>query len=220
MMTKEEVGAIETAYAHLKEGPPTWKQDSPEFEKAWSWEMLIVLSPIDAETGVERDGLRLVSDEAGRLVPKFGWSPRGLASIYDDKKGERLISKASAGDQAAHKVLCKVAADFVAGGCTMPTRLREYITEALRSQAEEEQQRRRGQDPYANFTRNFHIASTVLQVTRLGFRPTRNRATERESACSITAHALAKSGLHLTESAVEKIWGQFSRVFTGGPSAS
>jgi hypothetical protein len=219
-MTEEEVRAIATAYEHLKDDSSTWKQGSPEFEKAWSWEMLIVLSSIDAETKVEREGVRLVSDEGGQLVPKFGWSPKGLASVYDDEKGERLIAKASAGDQAAHKVLCKIAADFVAGSCVLPTRLREYIAKALRSQAEEEQQKRRGQDPYANFTRNFQIASTVLEVVRLGFRPTRNRATEAESACSITMHALAKYDLHLSEGAVEKIWQQFSRVFTGGPSAS
>ena len=164
--------------------------------------------------------MRLVHDQEGRLVPSFGWAPLDWHNLYDDEKGQRLISKARGGHQVANKVLCSIAAKFVAGGCSMPTRLRGYIAEALLYQAQEEPQRRRGRDPSANFTRDFHIASAVLQVVRLGFRPTKNEATKGESACSITKHALAESGLHLSEKAVEKIWRRFSQVFKGGADSS
>lgn len=59
----------------------------------------------------------------------------------------------------------------------------------------------------------FHVAWTILNVTMLGFRPTRNRATEAEFACSIVARALGRLGVHLSESAVEKIWERFSDEF-------
>ena len=51
-------GGNQIAYKHFKEGSPTWKRDCPEYAKAWSWEMLIVLSPINTETLVERDGVK------------------------------------------------------------------------------------------------------------------------------------------------------------------
>jgi hypothetical protein len=215
-MTPEEVtDAIELAYESLQQDLPHWRDGSSGYEDVARWAWFNVLTDIRAGSIVEHDGTYdLVYDCDGRLVPKFLGTP-GRHHIYDDEeKGAELIAKAANGDDVAHNVLCKIAAAFVEGGCAMPARLREYITEALRSQAREAPQRRRGQDPYANHGRNFCVACAILHVVKLGFRPTRNRATEDESACSIVAQALAKFGIHLSDSAVEKIWGQFARVFS------
>jgi hypothetical protein len=141
-----------------------------------------------------------------------------LAGIYDDGKGEQLIVKAERGDQVAHRVLCYFAAGFVRGGCALPPRLRQYIATSLHSQAKEPPRRGRGRDAYANSTRDFYVALTVSRIMGLGFLPTRNRATKSESACSITAKALAKCGLHMDESNVERIWRQFEQAFRIGAS--
>src|SRR5262245_46782417 len=102
-MTEQEAGAIQIAYEHLTK-EPTWKQGSPEYEKAWSWEKLIVLSSVRPEKIIQQDGVSLVHDNEGRLVPSIGrlldWH-----FLYDDTKGETLIVKAARGHQIAHKVL-------------------------------------------------------------------------------------------------------------------
>jgi hypothetical protein len=213
-----EKEAIEIARDHYKKhGRSSSVLGNPEHEEAWSWERMVVLSIVPIQTVVEREGEHLVYDGDGSLIPQFGLIGN-LAGIYDDDKGEQLIAKAVRGDQVAHRVLCYFAAGFVKGGCGLPLRLRQYIAASLHSQAKEPPQRRRGRDPYANNTRDFYIALTVSQIVGLGFRPTRNRATESESACSITAKALAKCGLHMDERNVERIWGQFEQAFRIGAS--
>jgi len=217
-----EKEAIEIACDHYKKhGRSSSELGRPEHEEAWSWERMVVLSIVPIQTVVKREGQHLVHDRDGSLIPQFG-IVGSLAGIYDDGKGKQLIAKAVRGDQVAHKVLCYFAAGFVRGGCALPLSLRQYIANSLHSQAKEAPQRRRGRDPYANNTRDFYIALTVSMIVGLGFRPTRNRATKykdkAESACSITAKALAKCDLYMDESNVERIWAQFERAFRFGAS--
>ena len=47
-----------------------------------------------------------------------------------------------------------------------------------------------------------------------GFAPTRNPATEKESACSIVTEALSRRGVNLGEKAVEKIWSRWALFMT------
>ena len=210
--------AIEIACDHYqRHGRSSSELGKPEYEEAWEWEWSVALSTIDVATVIERNGVSLVHDSEGVLVPQFA-SAGNSVGIYDDNKGRPLIAKARAGDQVAHKVLCFFAAGFVKAGCEMPSGLREYVAATLRSQAKEAPAPRKGRDPYDNSTRNFHIALTVYRVVRLGFQPTRNRATKSESACSITQKALARCGLHMEESNVEKIWSQFAPAFKDGAS--
>jgi hypothetical protein len=217
-MTDEEKEAIEIACDHYRRhGRSSSELGKPEHEEAWEWEWSVALSTIEAATVIERNGSSLVHERDGVLVPQFARAGNSVG-IYDDNKGKRLIAKARAGDQVAHKVLCYFAAGFVKAGCELPDGLRGYAAAILRSQAKEAPIRRRGGDPYANNTRDFYIALTVQRVVALGFRPTRNRATDAESACSVTKKALEKCGLHMEESNVEKIWSKFAPPFKDGAS--
>jgi hypothetical protein len=176
---------------------------------------LMVCPAVDGTEIVERNGIKLVHVE-GRLVPRLGginYKTCNYHHIYDDEKGERLIARAKAGDEVAHKVLCSIASRFIAGDCAMPASLGRYAAEVLGRQSQGAPRRRRGRDPYGNHVRDFHITSAVLNVARLGLKPTRNRATEKESACSIVRGALEKLGVHLSEAAVEKIWERVSHEF-------
>jgi hypothetical protein len=93
----------------------------------------------------------------------------------------------------------------------MPAHLRKYIATYLREQSRKAPERRRGRDPYANYYRDTKIASVVRELVDLGYQPTRNRASDNESACSIVARALEKMGVHLSVPAVEKIWNTYRR---------
>jgi hypothetical protein len=138
------------------------------------------------------------------------WDDSNKVVLYDDEKSAALIHKAQNGDAAARYVLYDVAAKFVESGRSLPERLRAYIVGVL-SSAASAQHVRRGRNPYAKHPRNFDIALAVREVVVLGFRPTRNAATEAASACSIVKQALETLGIHMTEKNVEKIWERFSR---------
>jgi hypothetical protein len=69
-------------------------------------------------------------------------------------------------------------------------------------------------DPHELTDRNFLIATVVYRITALGFTPTRNRArtADSASACQITAMALKKLGLPMTERAIERVWNENKQV--------
>lgn len=217
MKPEDVTDAIELAEASLKQDEQYLRRSERSgYEQALSWEELINCLEVRGPP-VERDDQRLVYDKDGNLVPTMSGSFPAINwyNIYDDEKGERLIARAASGDAVAFGLLCIVAARFVEAGCAMPERLRKYIADFLFSQPKAAgESRRRGPAPYGNHTRNFYIACTIHHIVKEGFKPTRNRATtEVESACSIVAKALPKIGVHLSESAVEKIWGEFSESF-------
>ena len=163
----------------------------------------------------ERNGVQLV-DVGDGWVPRIGginYKSLNYSNIYDDEKGEQLIARAVLGDPIAHKTLCSIAAYFVTAGCEMPTHLRTYVAGFLTQQSKQETARRRGRDPYANYVRDLDITKIVFEVCRLGFKPTRNRASANESACSVVGQALDRLGADLGETAVEKIWERFSGKF-------
>ena len=202
MRPDDVANAIELAYEDLTEDKSILREGRlTAQESAHLLELLNVTSSGDVP---------LVLNEDGRLVPRnYVASP----DIYDDEQGARLIVKARAGDYVAKSVLYRLAADFVESGWAMPKRLGEYIGHRLKAEALNSR-KRPGRDPYANRRRNFRIARTICEVVKLGFRPTRNRASQNKSACSIVAQALARGGIHLSESAVEKIWQRFSLTFS------
>jgi hypothetical protein len=214
--TRNVSEAIDLAYEWLSEYAPRWREsDQAAYYGAITWEELLVCSDVPRGSAIERDGVYLVHDDEAQLVPIMSGGGPGRHNIYDDEKGERLIARARDGDPVAQKLIFLIAARFVEGGCAMPRRLRAYMAELLYSQARGIPQGRRGQKPYAKFTRNFDVACIILEVVKLGFHPTRNRATqESESACSVVAKALVKLGVHMSDSAVEKVWAQFSEVLS------
>jgi hypothetical protein len=210
-MTPEKVEhAIQVAYASLKFWSKHWDfwRKAGGYLHAELMDSAGVRSILPRAVVIERDGYEVLYDLDGQLVPKLALYPEGPA-IYDDTKGEDLIAKARDGDQVARKLLFWVAARFVETGCAMPNHLRRYVAETLTSQSRVAPQPRRGPNPYANHARDTDIADAVKKIVELGFRPTRNRATEAESACSIVAKALERLNIHLSVPAVEKVWNTF-----------
>jgi hypothetical protein len=181
MMPEKVAHAIEVAYDSLKFWSGHW-DFWREHHHAEFTAMFSVRSTIPDAEIIKRDGYELLYDPEGQIVPKLGQYAPDRPFIYDDSKGEALIAKAVKGDQVAPKVLLWIAARFVESGCVMPTHLRRYVAEMLTSQSRVAPQRRQGPNPYANHARDTDIADAVKKIVSLGFRATRNRATEAESA--------------------------------------
>jgi hypothetical protein len=158
----------------------------------------------------------VVVEKDGDVIPTMSDGPGDWHQVYDDEKGAHFIELASKGDHLAHDLLCLIASRFIATECVMPERLSGYIVKVLETQYSS-QRRRRGPDPYGNYSRDYSIAAAVDEVVRQdGFLPTRNEATEHESACSIVVMALKELGVDLGEKSVQAIWTRFAPSFEEG----
>ena len=70
--------------------------------------------------------------------------------------------------------------------------------------------RKQGRSADNDRWRNVCIVGYLIPpLLRAEFSPTRNEATERESACSIVSQALATIGIKLGEKAIAKIWARY-----------
>ena len=104
---------------------------------------------------------------------------------YVDEKGRTLIENAKTGDVDADAALCRIAAQFVLLGKEMPEHLSLYIFTVLMKRSDASPQRGRGGNRYAKVGRNLFIVNAVSGLERVGYRPTRNRATcTQRSGCS------------------------------------
>jgi hypothetical protein len=142
-----------------------------------------------------------------------------LSDLFDPAKHEEfasLIEDARSGkDPDADAILCEWGALAVSCAVNIPLPLREYLASILFERAETGR-RRGGPHPDTHLPRNFVITYAVARVSERGFSPTRNRARgAQESACSIVTKALKRTGRHMGEDTIEKIWekrSQFSGV--------
>jgi hypothetical protein len=124
---------------------------------------------------------------------------------YHISQGNKVMALARKGDPAAQKAVRYIASLFLDAGQEMPEPLRRYITEDLRGKIKP--RAGPGRRLHTNAARDFMIASAVARLTKQGLPPTRNRASIKGySACSIAKNVLEDFGIHLTESAVEKIY--------------
>jgi hypothetical protein len=144
---------------------------------------------------------------------KRGTGPWDPYKFYNAKKAGLLIDRARDGDPIAMDATWEIAANFIDEGYVLPEGLRQYIVDLLLGDATCAPAKSRGRAGYVNYERDFKIASVIRQVVDRGFKPTRNHATESESACSIVNKALKRLGLHLSEAAVVKIWEKFGPTF-------
>lgn len=200
--------AIQFAYESLKERSLTWgDRKSSGSAEAFLWESIVVSDRMLGGPIVKPKQVRIVIN----VSPEEEGGPPDL--YYDDEKGTRLIGRARKGNQVAKQLLCELAADHLETNRDLPPALKEFLIEVLRAK-DHDRQRKRGLDPFANHPRNFDIACTILNVASLrGFKATRNRATETDSACSVVVQALARLGIHMSEANVEKIWERFAPDF-------
>lgn len=123
-----------------------------------------------------------------------------------------LVQTAKNGDPDADGLLHRLGGMFVSAGAPIPEPLRSYIAERLRYETNPKRSRR-GKHPQANLLRDFAIVYLIARLSDHGFCETRNREQRvQESACSILAAALAKVGIHIAETGIEKIWEKRKRL--------
>jgi hypothetical protein len=154
--------------------------------------------------------IRLVgqTDLAKPDIPVFRW--RGAMMIYDPGLAEILFSECS--DPYCDRILCNAAAVILqATGTIADQRLRDYACRRLSGDMSRPPVKpARGRSADDNRWRNVCIVGYLIPpLLRAEFPPTRNEATETESACSIVSQALAKIGIKLGEKAIAKIWARY-----------
>ena len=120
---------------------------------------------------------------------------------------DEAVKWALEGDYAAQQACLERAAELISQGHALSGAFARYIGQFLTSTAKQ-QTRRKGRDPLANVCRDVRIAMAVYAAADKGkLPPTRNDATDKESACSVVAALLrTEFGLSLSEAAVAKIW--------------
>jgi hypothetical protein len=128
---------------------------------------------------------------------------------YDPKAGEILIQGARSGDYTSDGMLCCAAAMILdATGEIANTKLRSYAVGRLSGDISPPKENRK----YKNAYRDAVIAGWLIRPLVLeGFSPTRNEATEGESACSIVSQALKGIRVDLSERRLAEIWAEAAK---------
>ena len=138
----------------------------------------------------------------------FKWA--GDMMIYDPGLAEDFFSECS--DPYCDRLLCNAAAMILqATGGIADERLRDYACGRLSGDMPPPPVKpARGRSADDNRWRNASIVACLIPpLLQAEFPPTRNEATETESACSIVSQALATIGIKLGEKAIAKIWARY-----------
>ena len=137
----------------------------------------------------------------------FRW--RGDMMIYDPGLAEDFFSECS--NPYCDRLLCTAAAIILQStGGIADKRLRDYVCRRLSGDMPPPPVKpARGRSADDNRWRNVSIVNLIPPLLRAGFPPTRNEATETESACSIVSQALATIEIKLGEKAIAKIWARY-----------
>lgn len=108
-------------------------------------------------------------------------------------------------DGEVYEYLLAIAAALIENGYALPAPLKEFVVGFL--QNPKVPRPGRGRKRATLSPRDNFIAWVVSMIClRWKFHATRNEATERASAASITQKALSQVGIYLTEAAINKIW--------------
>jgi hypothetical protein len=153
--------------------------------------------------------------EEAQAGPIFDWGGKthayrkDIAAIYIDGVD---------GDPFIDRVLCGTAAIMLNEFYGIPDpKLRRYVCNRLAGGLAPQTKRGRGKKKTTTDYRDIIIAGRLIAPLLDRFSPTRNQYTKNpakaESACSITAKALASVGLHMSEKRLENIWAKFSHLY-------
>jgi len=140
----------------------------------------------------------------------FEW--RGDMMIYDPSLAEIFFSECS--DPYCDRILCNAAAViFRATRTIADQRLWDYACRRLSGDIPTPTvKRKQGRSADDNRWRNVCIVGYLIPpLLRAEFSPTRNEATESESACSIVSQALQEIGIQLGEKRIQEIWSKFAK---------
>jgi hypothetical protein len=194
--------------------------DPPEDEpptadhEAFRWALIqrtLLDTPTDQGIVTHADGSTSENWARSPLFPPSEDDPAGYD--YDDEKGAELIKQAESGDREADAALCRIAVQYMFFGREMPFNLRSYVVGILLRRFMTPPAPQRGGSPHGQHRRNLYIVGMVSRLVDMGIKPTRNRAARdgAESGCSAVAKALARVGIHIDETGVEKVWAKRSR---------
>ena len=114
-----------------------------------------------------------------------------------------VIEAAKSGDRFARRALHNKLMGEIDDNFPILEEYKKYLIWLLWDTREGK--RRRGRHPKLNHARDGWICKAVGIAISHGFRLTRNRASDRPSAASLVADALAEFGIHMTEANVELI---------------
>jgi hypothetical protein len=147
---------------------------------------------------------------------------KDLRFVYNPEVAQAFLEAAREGDHDCAQSLCIAAAVILEATQTIPdSRLRAYAIEMLYRGGAPKMKKKRGRNAADNALRNMIIVGCLIPpLLRAGFSATRNEVTrKRESACSIVCNALKAVGIHLSEKAIETVWGKTSHLYdaTGNP---
>ncbi len=169
----------------------------------------------------EDDYLRLLTiDTVFRSVkPSDRTNPRpGLSFIswhdklmvYDANAAAAFMAVAKSGDYMCDRVICNAAALVLSATKTISDNsLRMYAFDALSRTAPPKRDARGTSNVFRD-----HVIWRwlMLPLVKAGFNPTRNDASESESASSIVSTALKRVGLDLSERRIAEIWSRAEKV--------
>jgi hypothetical protein len=175
---------------------------------------VILLKLFADELSAERARAELIIGVTAHLM--LDWELSAADQLYlnaadqlvCDDRLSRFVRSANDGDPLADEAVRFDATIRLLGGKPLPEPLLSYVVAIVDGRPPK---MRRGQHPVLLRSRDFYIATTVQEVTRLGFWATRNRERRNEeaSACAVVAKALARMNRAMSERAVEVIWGKF-----------
>jgi hypothetical protein len=115
-------------------------------------------------------------------------------------------------DELHLRGMCRLASILLERGDPLPKSLRSFVVEFLRDPGKKIAARP-GPSGADLLHRNERIAMAIQAiVNRWKLKATRSAATGRASAASIAMEALAQTGLHLSEKAVNAIWDRWHKL--------
>jgi hypothetical protein len=141
---------------------------------------------------------------------------KDLWFVYNPQVAQVFLEAANEGDHDCAHCLCIAAAVILEATQSIPnSRLRAYAIEMLYRGGAPKMKKKRGRSAADNALRNMIIVGCLIPpLQRAGFSATRNEATtKRDSACSIVCKALKSVGIHLSEKAIERVWGKTSHLY-------
>jgi hypothetical protein len=174
-------------------------EDAVKHAVIWLSDWKSLLDDPNEEAHLIDLALMLVSDD-----PSLHGS--GQEQLWRTELRETLIGRALRGSRAAHEALCCAGTVLVNRDKPLPTWLARYVIFV----ATESKPSRRGRPRSSSRdTRDTAIAWVADSVARaFGLSPTRNVATEAESACSIVTAAAHRLGMEMSEATANAAWGR------------
>jgi hypothetical protein len=140
-------------------------------------------------------------------IVELGSQTENEYKLYKDPTGlfeaRSVIEEAKRGDRFARRALHNKLMSEIDDDFPILMEYKKYLIWLLWDTREGK--RRRGRHPKLNHARDRWICEAVGIAISHGFRLTRNRASDRPSAASLVADALAEFGVHMTEANVELI---------------